>query len=90
MFLRECGGDECSRAEKHLKMKNGTWYKDARRTNVRQNTMNGSTLSPFTVGPWRIMALRPWMNVLWAAAMLLNPVSHVFISSSNESKPYMA
>ena len=33
--------------------------------------MNGSTLSSFTVGPWRIMALRPWMNVLWAAAMLL-------------------
>ena len=33
--------------------------------------MNGFTLSSVTVGPWRIMALMPWINVLWAAAMLL-------------------
>ena len=53
------------------------WHDDTRRTNARQNHMNGSTLSSFTVGPWRIMALRPWINMLWAAVMLLNPMSHV-------------
>ena len=75
MFLQVSGGDGHSRAEDR-NMMNRKQHQSAHRTNARQNHMNGLTLFSFTVGPWRIMALMPWMNVLWAAAMLLIPVSY--------------
>jgi hypothetical protein len=45
--------------------------RDLERTNVRQKNMNGFTLSPCTVGAWWVMELKPLINALWAAAILL-------------------